>query len=185
MKYRIATLLTPFLLSACATGTSYLGHAVSQTPFKVDGGKTVHLPVTRAGALPAENENYKIEGAGFNASLKKGNPSESKLAWGFSFVSKKSDELDYVVVERVTDSGELELVVQDNSPALKNKYWVGRSVPTSMDKDLLPWLYSSSDSTFVFKFTIKDKDGSSDVMYQPSVISGGTKAVYLQVIYGK
>jgi len=185
MKYRLAVLLASFLLSACATGPTYLGHAVSESPFKVDGGKTVNLPVTRAGALPAENENYKIEGAGFFSSLEKGSPSESKLTWAFSFVSKKSDELDSVVVEQVTDSGGLELVVKDNFPALKNKNWVGRSTPVSMTKDLSPWLYSSSDSTFVFKFTIKAKDGSSIVMYQPSKILGSVKAINLRIIFGK
>jgi len=185
MKYRIAALLASFLLSACATGPTYLGHSVSETPFKVDGGKTISLPVTNVGALPAENEDYKIEGAGFNASLKKGSPSESKLTWAFSFVSKKSAELDSVVVEQVTDSGGLELVVKDNSPVLKNKNWVGWSAPASMTKELSPWLYSSSDSTFVFKFTIKAKDGSSIVMYQPSIISSRAKAMYLQVISGK
>ena len=182
MKYRFAALLASLLLSACATGPTYLGHAVSEVPFKVDGGKTVSLPVTSAGALPAENEDYKIEGAGFNASLKNGNPSESKLTWAFSFVSKKSAELDSVVVAQVTDSGGLELVVKDNSPALKNKNWVGWSAPTSMTKDLSPWLYSSSDSTFVFKFTINTKDGSSVVMYQPSIITRRAKSMYLQVI---
>lgn len=185
MKYRIAALLASFLLSACTTGPTYLGHAVREAPFKVDGGKTVSLPVTSAGALPAENEDYKIEGAGFNASLKKGNPSDSKLTWAFSFVSKKSAELDSIVVEQVTDSGGLELLVKDNSPALKYKNWVGWSAPTSMTKDLTPWLYSGSDSIFVFKFTIKAKDGSSVVMYQPSIISSRAKGMYLLAISGK
>lgn len=185
MKYRITALFASFLLSACATGPTYLGHSVSETTFKIDGGKTVSLPVTGAGALPAENENYKIEGAGFNASLKKGSPSESKLIWTFSFVSKKSDELDSVVVEQVTDSGGLELIVKDNSPTLKNNYWVGWSAPASMTKELLPWLYSRPDSTFIFKFTIRTKDGSSVVMYQPSIIPGKAKAMYLLAISGK
>ena len=185
MTYRIATLLMFFLLSACATGPTYLGHAVSKVPFKVDGGKTINLPVTSAGPLPAENENYKIEGAGFNASLKKESPSESKLTWAFSFVSKKASELDSVVIEQVTKSGGLKLLVKDNAPALKNKNWVGWSSSESMTKDLLPWLYSSSDSTFVFKFTIKANDGSSVVMYQPSIISRRHKSMYLQAISGK
>ncbi|MDR2000407.1 MAG: hypothetical protein LBP94_02600 [Zoogloeaceae bacterium] len=183
MKYRIAALFASFLLSAC--GPTYRGYTVSEASFKVDGGKTVSFPVTRAGPLPAENEDYKIESAGILASLKKGDASESKLTWAFSFVSKKSTELDSVIIEQITDSGGLELVVRDDSPALKDKNWFGRSVPVSMTKDLLPWLYSRSDSTFIFKFTINAKDGSSIVMYQPSTISNSAKAVYLQVISGK
>ncbi len=185
MKYRIAALLASFLLSACATGPTYLGHSVREVSFKVDGGKTVSLPVTNAFAIPAENEDYKIVNAGNFASLKKGSPSESELEWTFSFVSKKSAELDSEVVEQVTDSGGLELVVKDNSPVLKNKEWMGRSAPASMTKELSPWIYSNSNSTFVFKFTIKAKDGSSIVMYQPSLISRSAKAMYLQVMADK
>jgi hypothetical protein len=185
MKYRITTLLTSLLFSACAAGPTYLGHAVSETSYKVDGGKTIKLPITRAGALPVENENYKIEGAGVIASMTKGDPSNSKITWTFSFVSKKSAELDSVVVEQVTDSGGLELAVKDNTPSLKNKNWVGRSATASMTKESSPWLYSSSNSTFVFKFTIKAKDGSAVVMYQPSIISSRAKAMYLTVISSK
>lgn len=184
MKYRIAVLLASSLLSACANGPTYLGYPISEASFKVDGGKTVSLPVTRAGALPAENSDYKIEGAGFSAALEKGKPNESKLTWGFSFVSKKAAELDSVVVEQVTAAGELELVVKDNAPILKRNNWVGRSAPVSMAKDVSPWLYSGDDSTFVFKFTIRAKDGNSIEMYQPSIIASRLKSVYLQVLSG-
>ena len=185
MKHSFSALLACLLLSACTSGQTYLGQSVSETSFKVDGGKTVNLPVTRAGALPAENENYKIEVAGIVASLVKGNPSESELTWTFSFISKNSTELNSVVIERVTDSGGLKLVVEDSSPALKNKNWIGRSAPASMTKESSPWLYTKTDSTFVFKFTIKSRDGSTIVMYQPSIISSRAKAMYLTVISDK
>lgn len=184
MKYRIATLCMLLLLSACATSPTYLGHGVNEASFKVDGGRTMSFPVTRAGALPAENEDYKIEGAGFNSSPKKGSPAESKLTWAFSFISKKSNELDFVAVERVTDSGGLELVVKDDSPALRNKNWVGWATPVSMAREYSPWLYSGSDSAFVFKFTIKAKNKEPVVMYQPSIISSRVKAMYLSLLAG-
>lgn len=184
MKYRIATLCMLLLLTACATGPTYLGHAVSEVSFKVDGGRTVNLPVTRAGALPVENEDYKIQSAGFSASPKKGSPAESGLIWAFSFISKNPDELDSVVVERVTDSGGLELIVKDSSPVLRNRNWVGRAAPASMTRESSPWLYSGSDSTFVFKFTIKARNRNPVVMYQPSMISSRAKAMYLMLLAG-
>ena len=179
LKYRIVALLAVFLLSACAIGPG-------KAPFSVDGGKTVNLPVTRTGeALPAKNKNYKIEFAGVIVSLKKGNASESKLIWGFSFTAKKSIEFDSVIVEQVTESGGLKLVIKDDSPTLEDKIWIGQSAPVPMTKDLLPWLYSGSDSTFVFKFTITAKNGSSMVMYQPSIIHSDYKARCLRTISGK
>jgi len=182
MKSRIGTLLASALLSACAAGPTYLGQAVSQVPFIVDGGRTVSLPVTRAGALPAENDEYKIESAGFFGSLKKGNPREAELVWTFSFQSKKPIGLDSVIVEKVTTSGGLELAVKDDSPTLSNKNWVGRSIPTSITRESTPWLYSGSDSTFLYKFTIRRRDGSEVVMYQPSIYAGGYKANVLRTI---
>jgi hypothetical protein len=185
MKSRLFALVASLLLTACAAGPTYQGYAVSEAQFKVDGGKTVSLPVTAAGALPAENELFKIEGAGFNASLQKGSPSESNLTWVFSFASKKSTELESVVVEQVTESGGLKLAVKDIAPALKNKNWVGWSTPEKMTKENSPWLYSNYDSTFVFKFTIRGKDGSSIVMYQPSIISSRAKSMYVMTISGR
>lgn len=185
MKSRFPTLVASLLLTACAVGPTYQGYAVSEAQFKVDGEKTVSLPVTAAGALPVENEFYKIEGAGFNASLQKGSPGESKLTWAFSFASKKSTELESVLVELVTESGGLKLAVIDNSPVLKNKNWVGWSAPEKMTRENSPWLYSNYDSTFVFKFTIRGKDGSSIVMYQPSIISSRAKSMYVMTISGK
>lgn len=180
MKYLITTFFAFALLSACST--TYHGTAVTEVEFKVDGGKSVKLPVTRHGALPAENENYRIEYAGFNASVKKGKPEESQITWIFSFVSKKLGELKSVLVEQVTDSGDLELIVEDYAPVLKNKTWIGRSAPIAMTKDSAPWLYSGSKSIFIFKFTIKAIDGSTIVMYQPSLITTQSKNMFLSVI---
>lgn len=182
MKCRIAALLVAMSLQACATGPTYLGYSVSDMPFKADGGKTVHLPMTRAGSVPAENEEYKIEGAGFMVALKKGDAKESQLTWTFSFLSKKRADLDYVVVEQVTPSGALQGIVKDSLPVLKNGSWTGRAVPMAMTKDLVPWLYLDGDSTFLFKFTIKAKDQNPIVMYQPSLAYKASKALSLRVL---
>lgn len=185
MKLFLSTVLALAILSGCATGPTYMGHPVHQAAFKVDAGKTISLPVTRAGALPAENEHYKIEFAGFSASVKKGNPAESELVWGFGLSVKNAIELASVMIEVVTTNGELKKVVEDRTPTLNGKGWTGRMPPLPMTRDAVPWLYKKGNSTFVFKFTIQAKDGSSAVLYQPSVISSGAKSMYLQLIAGR
>lgn len=185
MKRFVFAILALTILAGCATGPTYMGHPVHQATFKVDAGKTISLPVTRAGALPAENEHYKIEFAGFSASVKKGNPAESELVWGFGLTAKSAIELASVTIEVVTTNGELERVVEDRTPALKGKRWTGRMPPLPMTREAVPWLYEKGNSTFVFKFTIQAKDGSSAVLYQPSVISSGAKSMYLQLIAGR
>ena len=184
MRHFFSVVAATLLLSACATAPKYLGHKVTETRFEVDGGKTITLPITSAGALPAENDDYKIEGAGILAHLEKGSPSESTLTRTFLFVSKKSIELESVTIELVTDSGGLEPIVNDNSPTLSNKTWMGRSASTSMTKDQVPWLYLNVDSTFLFKFTITDKKGETVVMYQPSIITSKSKNMYLRLLSG-
>ena len=54
MKYILAVLLTIHM--ACACAQQYMGHTVTNMPFPIARGKTVSLPVTDAGPIPAENE---------------------------------------------------------------------------------------------------------------------------------
>lgn len=185
VKLLILAATTCLMLFACSAGPSYMGQPIIEKPFTVDGGKTIILPVTRSGAVPAENEKYKIENAGLIASVSKGSAHNSELTWAFSLLAKESDAFHSVVVEKITDNGGLDLMVKDDTPVLKHKNWYGKSASASMTKAACPWLYSSADEIFVFKFTIKDKDGSTIVMYQPSMISSRTKGLYLKMIYGQ
>lgn len=182
---RQLALLAPLLMAACATGTTYLGRSVTETPFKVDGGQTVMLPMTNAGALPAETEQFKIEMAGVHAALTAGQPEQSKLTWVFSTLVKKREPIEFVTVERVTEEGELIPLVDDRTVALKNSSWVGRSKSQDMSSTSSPWLYQQGDSKFLFKFTLRVAGKAPVVMYQPSLIGRQAKAIYLDVIRKK
>lgn len=182
MKYRFFVLLASLLLPSIGMSETYLGQQVIEVAFKVDGDKTINLPMTRAGAIPIENDNYKIEGAGFNVSLNKATPEESKLNWAFSFLSKKSTKLEFVSVEQVGSEGELDALVKDEAPVLKNANWVGHAPPKTVAKNSSPWLYTSEDTTLIFKFTIKTEGNDPIIMYQPSTFPSKTKAMYLKVI---
>lgn len=183
--YRFALLSASLVLSACASGPTFQGRTITEIPFKVDGWKTVMLPMTSAGAIPAENEYYKIETAGNNVAIKPGNPEASKLTWVFSFLVKQPRAIKSVVVEQVTPSGELSIVTKDDAVLVKNGSWVGRSKPLVMTQESIPWLYSGSNSTFVFKFTINADGQDPTVMYQPSLITRQSKEMYFQVMSAK
>jgi hypothetical protein len=43
---------------------TYMGYKVIKMPFKIADNQNVELRLTEAGAIPAENEDYKIEYAG-------------------------------------------------------------------------------------------------------------------------
>jgi hypothetical protein len=182
MEKTIFLFFQALVLTGCIA--THQGFIKNNVDFKIDGGKVITMPMTRAGALPTENEFYKIEGAGILASLKKGEPESSELTWSFSFLAKSLQELESVTVEQVTATGELIPMLQDKSPKLKRGSWFGRSNSYTMSKTVSPWLFSNSDSTFLFKFTIVEKNKPAVVMYQPSLISKGTKSIYLNVING-
>jgi hypothetical protein len=182
MKQTIFIFIQTLILSGCIA--THQGFVKSNLDLNIDGDKVITLPMTRAGAIPTENEFYKIETAGILAGLKKGNPEESDLTWSFSFIAKSLQQLDSVTIEQVDTSGELAPMLQDKSPKLKNGSWFGKSKPYTMSRVTSPWLYSNQDSIFLFKFTIIEKGKAPVVMYQPSLISKGTKSIYLEIING-
>jgi hypothetical protein len=149
-------------------------------PFKVDGGRTVMLPMTSAGALPGENDLYKIEVAGVNAQLVSGQPEQSKLTWVFSALMKKSAAIESVVVERVGENGDLTTLVDDRAVSLKTQSWVGHTAPQQMTKEATPWIYRNGNSNFLFKFTVHVAGEPPSVVYQPSLINEQVKTIYLE-----
>lgn len=180
MKYLLSAALGAVLLAGCAT---HQGQLVQQVQFKVDGGKTISLPIVRGGALPAENEDYKIEVAGYIASLKPGDASQSEIRQSFSFFAKKSPVLESVRIEQVDPvDGRLQLVLQDDAPVLKSQSWIGKTGPAAATREASPWLYSADNSTFLFKFTIKAKDSPAVVLYQPSFFNKATKDAYMRAL---
>lgn len=181
---KLSTSAVALLVSVLAGCAMHNGFVTTEVPFKVDGGKTITLPMTRAGAVPSENDRYKINGAGILAALKKGSPEKSEIVWSFSFETKSGKQIESVAIEQVGSTGELDLMVQDKSPVLKNGLWIGKSKPYSMSNAESPWLYSDNDSTFLFKFTITERGGAHIVMYQPSLITKGSKTVYFKIIFG-
>lgn len=168
------------LLSGCMK--THNGFVVLDKKFKIDGGNTITLPMTRVGPLPAENELYKIVSAGHLSSMTRGEPEKSFITWSFMFKSKSSEPIESVTVEYVSTEGDLFPMVEDKDPELKDDHWGGKSKRYAMTESESPWLYSNSDSVFLFKFTIVGADKSVSVLYQPSLTTKEAKAFNLKVI---
>ncbi|MFA7292948.1 MAG: hypothetical protein WC023_11965 [Rhodocyclaceae bacterium] len=179
---RYAILLSSLFLSACSM---YQGRVVANVPFKVDGGRTIMLPMTNVGALPGENDLYKVEVAGVNAQLAPGQPDQSTLTWVFSALIKNSVPIESVTVERVAENGDLAPLVDDRAVSLKAQSWLGHAAPQPVTQDSVPWLYRSGNSSFLFKFTVRVAGEPPSVIYQPSLISHQVKTIYLDAIGNK
>jgi len=169
-KTLLLVIVSVVLLSAASERT-YMGYQVVDKEFPIAGGKTVSLPVTQAGPVPAENRDFKIEVAWVSVQPALFNSRQAALAWGFSLTSKASRALERVVVEEVYPSAVASIVVDDRSPSLKEKVWFGSSVSVDATSASVPWLFSEKDSVFVFRITITPAGSPPVVLYQPAWIS--------------
>ena len=165
---------------------TYLGQHVFNLPYIADGGKEIFVRYAQGGSLPVESPEIKINGADAMASVKQGYPEASELRWGFIFTLKdKSLKVSSVQVDIVNSPESLSRLVDDAQPSIKNDQWLAKSKATPMTKEFVPWLYSSGDSRFMFKFTVSLTTGKAIVLYQPSLFSDYSKKVFQQMMFPK
>src|SRR4051812_31576743 len=81
--FRTTAILILTCLSGVALGREFMGHKVIDAPFVVAGGKTVVLPITDAGPIPAEDRKAKIEAAGFIITRSSDDPKLALIIWTF------------------------------------------------------------------------------------------------------
>lgn len=167
-----------FVLASCASTSTYMGYPVKQVPFNLAGGTTVNLPITPAGPIPAETPHYKVEVAGIFKGPSKSNPGKTDMWWGFSVTNKNRASLESVLVERVYPDADVIPMISDNQPVVKNGVWSAGTQPLEINSENLPWLFSATPTTFVYRFTIKAKDIPAEILYQPSSYSGQVKALF-------
>jgi len=182
MKAKILLVLL-FLLATAARERTYMGHQVVDMQFPIAGGKTVSLPVTDAGPIPAEDRAFKIEAAGLSIQPSLFGSKQALLAWQFGLTSKTSEALERVVVEEVFPGNVAKVLVDDQSPSLSGKMWSGSTAGVEPNPTSTPWLFTEESSTFVFRFTITPADSKRPViLYQPAWFSRPVKEKFLQTI---
>jgi len=171
------------LLATAARERTYMGQPVVDMQFSIAGGKTVSLPVTDGGPIPAEDRDFKIEAAGFSIQPSLFGSKQALLAWQFGLTSKTSKTLDRVVVEEVFPSDVSKVLVDDQSPSLSGKMWSGSTVGVAPNPTSTPWLFTEKASIFVFRFTITPAgSGRPVVLHQPAWFSRPVKEQFQQTI---
>ena len=96
--------------------------------------------------------------------------------------AKASNKLERVVVEEVHPSKVAKVMVDDQSPALKEKAWSGSSASAESNPNSTAWLFSDETSVFVFRFTITSAGSPPVVLYQPAWFSLSSKVAFRQVV---
>lgn len=178
-------ILAMCVLSACSTSTAptYMGHHVYDMTIQVADGQTVLAKITNAGPIPAENDYFKIEVAGFIVGPSKENAKSAVLTWWFSLTSKTGLQIDQVNVVEVFPSKTEKLLLKDSSPTLNERNsWSGIASPLEANSTSTPWLYENRASLYVFKFVIKPLNQPAVVLYQPALFSQAAKEKFRQQI---
>jgi len=168
-------LIVVCLLSGCASSPASAPQHTGEMPFPIAGGKILRLPVADGGPLPAENDQIKIQVAGFITGPSTSNPAIPALTWTFGFKTKTDQKIEQVMVEEVGAGDAAKLMLVDDNPSLEQGAWTGKSEATQADRQSAPWLYSSKPSVFVFKFSIKVQGMPVQILYQPSWFPAAAK----------
>jgi hypothetical protein len=135
----IGTGLGIALLLAACTGARNVQVATGagQTLSSVGDGRFQIYP-PELGAVLLDNDKY--------------------VRWSFSFRDSQPGQLRSVRVENISESTP-EVLVEDTAPELSNGIWSGYSGAIEPNLTEVPWLFDSSSSTRLFRFTIIDLDG--------------------------
>jgi hypothetical protein len=173
------TLFT-LLVIGCNPPNTYMGQKVVEMPFPIAGGQTIKLRAIDSGPIPAENDQFKIEVAGFNIGPLKDQPKTPGLTWMFALTSKNGGPLRSVQIEEVSPSDPPISLLRDSTPKLKSNGWSGSAPTTAVSKEAIPWLFTSKTSIFIFKFTIQPENGTEQVLYQAAWFPPATKAYFVQ-----
>jgi hypothetical protein len=181
---RLAALIAGTFFAACASAQTapmgtFQGRPIVYMPFVIAGGKTVDLATTDAGPIPAENDRVVIQAAGFRVEPSKENHRVAALTWVFGFKSKTDEAFDEVLIEEVSPSPTPITYIRDSAPTLDDKLWLRDRVSLGVTPATVPWLYSTTTTVFVFKFTIKAKGAAPIEIYQPAWFPQGAKEYFL------
>lgn len=174
--------LTLLCLASVALGREFMGQKVIETPFVLAGGTTVTLPMTDAGAVPADDGKVKIEVAGLIIEPSAENPKRASLIWTFGLTSKSIKNIESISVAEVAPTETEIVLVNDQAPTLTKKYWIGSSPPVEVTREAAEWLFADDTSTFVFRFTINERGKAPRVLYQPSRFSDEAKAYFREMV---
>jgi hypothetical protein len=159
-----AVALPVVCLTGCASSSSRLSVPVA-------GGQAIHLERQGAGFKQAENDRIIISDASLQAVNLDG---KYYVRWSFAITPKQATALSTIRIEDVTDPVPL-LMVNDLAPQLEAGKWTEDAGLMDLAGPNVRWLFEAKESVRVFRFTIGEPDGRTDVLYQGVQYSPASK----------
>ncbi|CAH0535396.1 hypothetical protein VST7929_02969 [Vibrio stylophorae] len=162
-----------FALAGCASkpNETYMGYDVVSMPFNIAGGDVIYLPVTDAGAIPAENNGYKMQVAGFTIGESKVHDNEAEIIWNFAFSSMSDQEISNIVIEELAPTKVIKVLAEVENPQLIDGRWSLNLEPSKASAINTPWIFSDKASVYVFRIIINLESGEQVILNQPAWFS--------------
>jgi hypothetical protein len=167
----LALVLATFWSSGCASSSppSSLGIA---------GGGSIHLERSGAGFKQAENDRVDVSKASLQAVNFDGN---YYVRWTFAIRPKQALELTNIRIEDVTGSSPV-LLVNDVAPQQDGGVWKENAGLMEISSAGAGWLLEPKETVRVFKFTIREPNGQTYVLYQGVLQSPATKEAIRRMV---
>jgi hypothetical protein len=150
----------------------------SRMSVPIAGGQTVHLERQGTGFKPAENDRMIMTEASLQAVNLDG---KNYLRWNFVITPKRTTTLSMIRIEDVSDSAAL-IMVNDIAPQLDAGKWTETAGLMDVSGPSVRWLFQANESVRVFRITINEMDGQSEVLYQGVLYTPVSKEAIRAVI---
>lgn len=168
MKKNVIYFILILFLAGCGATTqrTYMGYKVFDVSYPVANNQILSFPVTDAGPIPAENDNYKIEVTGFSVGPSTEDPKKALLTWNFRLRTKKASKIETIQIDEIAPTYVEKMVLKEVNPKIKNGLWSGSLEPIEASSTSTPWLYDDKASFYVYRFTIKAENSEPVILNQ-------------------
>jgi hypothetical protein len=183
MKIFYSIILISILVGCTSVSKeTYMGRDVISVPFNIAGGNVVHLSITDAGVIPAEDNGFKMQVAGFTVAESNVHNNEAELVWNFAFSSTNSEKIESIVIEELAPTKIIKALAKVESPELIDGRWMLNLAPVSANKVTMPWIFRDKASFYVFRITINLESGKKSILTQAAWFSKPVLANYAKHI---
>lgn len=127
---------------------------------QIAGGQSITINFSKQGPVPGEDAAVRL----FDPNLQINRRNLKVVRYLFRFVEKTGKRPLEVKVEDVSDDQPYTWVL-DRHPQVQNGTWAWLTPAFSPKSAKLAWIQEIDDSVRVFRFTIRQNDGTTDVLY--------------------
>jgi len=161
-------------LLACLAGCA----SVELREVRLGDGRRIRHPYRNGIPEPAANAWAKVEVAG--VVLLRGQDPDPRPHYveAFALTLRRKGIAEVRVFDVSGTPVELELDKAHSK--FKADRWVGATPRRSVTREHMPWLFEQGDTERVFKFVLRDTDGKSLELLQPSVVTDRWKTDSLE-----